>query len=73
MLIREYETGYKTDKGTNLLKLRVKSSNIPDYESHWGQVAFCIEHGTKLPTGEHSYDSINMTDTYRNVARIAYS
>ena len=33
VLIREYETGYKTDKGTNLLKLRIKSDDIPDYET----------------------------------------
>ena len=26
--IREYETGYKTDRGTNLLKLRIKGADI---------------------------------------------
>ena len=34
--IREYETGYKTDRGTNLLKLRIKGADIPDYGTHWG-------------------------------------
>ncbi|MDE6952901.1 MAG: hypothetical protein K2P09_03725 [Erysipelotrichales bacterium] len=71
-LIREYETGYKTDKGSELIKLRVKGEGIEDYKTHWGQVAFCIEHGMQLPTGEHSYDSITMTDTYKNAGRIAY-
>ena len=44
-LVREHETGYKTDKGTDLIKLRIKGDDIPDYESHWGQVAFCVQHG----------------------------
>lgn len=71
-LVREYDTGYKTDEGTEIIKLRIKGEGIDDYESHWGQVAFCIEHGAPLPTGEHLYDSINITNTYKNAARIAY-
>ena len=31
-LVREYETGYKTDKGSDLIKLRIKGDDIPDYE-----------------------------------------
>lgn len=38
--IREYETGYKTDRGTNLLKLRIKGADIPDYGTHWGAGCF---------------------------------
>lgn len=73
-LVREYETGYKTDKGTDLLKLRIKGSGISDYESHWGQVAFCIEHGAELPKGEHDYDStiLENSSTFAKAARIAY-
>lgn len=71
-LIREYETGYKTDKGTNLLKLRIKGDDIPDYGTHWGQVAFCVQHGESLPKGSHIYNSGDPTGTYKKAARVAY-
>ncbi len=71
-LVREYETGYKTDKGSDLIKLRIKGDDIPDYESHWGQVAFCVQQGESLPVGSHIYNSGDPTSIYRNAARIAY-
>ncbi len=71
-LVREYETGYKTDKGTDLIKLRIKGDDIPDYGSHWGQVAFCVQHGESLPKGSHIYNSGDPTGIYKNAARIAY-
>lgn len=71
-LVRKYETGYKTDKGTDLIKLRIKGDDIPNYESHWGQVAFCVQQGESLPVGSHIYNSGDPTSVYRNAARIAY-
>ena len=70
--IREYETGYKTDRGTNLLKLRIKGADIPDYGTHWGQVAFCVQHGETLPKGSHIFNNGDPTGIYRNAARVAY-
>lgn len=71
-ILRMYETGYKSDKGAEILKLRIKGNDIPDYETHWGQVAFCVQHGEELNKGENIFDVGNPTGIYRNAARIAY-
>ena len=50
---KQYSSGYQSDKGTDIVRLRVHSQEggIPHYNPsnptgrRWGQWAFCVEHG----------------------------
>ena len=79
--VRQYETGYETDRGTNLVRLRVYSQdgNIPHYNpdtaesgSGWGQWAFCVEHGVEVDNGTHDATFKDPSGQFINAARIAY-
>lgn len=77
---KQYSSGYQSDKGTDIVRLRVHSQEggIPHYNPsnptgrRWGQWAFCVEHGQKVTNGESTGDFSSLSSTYKNIARIAY-
>lgn len=77
---KQYSSGYQSDKGTDIVRLRVHSQDggIPHYNPsnptgrRWGQWAFCVEHGQKVTNGESTGDFSSLSSIYKNVARIAY-
>ena len=77
---KQYSSGYQSDKGTDIVRLRVHSQEggIPHYNPsnptgrRWGQWAFCVEHGQKVTNGESTGDFSPLSSTYKNIARIAY-
>lgn len=77
---KRYASGYQSDKGTNILRLRVYSEEggIPHYNPsnptgrRWGQWAFCVEHGKKVSNGSSTGDFSSLSSSYKNVAKIAY-
>ena len=77
---KQYESGYKSDTGKDIIRLRVysKEGGIPHYDPsdptgrRWGQWAFCVEHGKSVNNGESSGDFSSLSERYKQVARLAY-